>query len=115
MPKTLVTGGLGFVGSNLVDRLVKRGDEVVVIDNLSTGKWDNHSPRAKYLIDDICDALSGEISFVAKAEGFWDDIDVIYHLAALPRIQYSLKFPGQVLHNNVHSTLRVLEFARNTG
>lgn len=58
MPKCLVTGGAGFYRSNLVDALVERGDEVIIIDNLSTGKRENLNPSAKFMEADIRDLES---------------------------------------------------------
>ena len=53
MKNTLITGGCGFIGSHLVDRLINNGENVIVIDNLSTGY--NHNPKAKHYYFDICD------------------------------------------------------------
>jgi UDP-glucose 4-epimerase len=106
--KTLVTGGLGFVGSNLVDKLIERGDEVVVIDNLSSSsanaKYKN--PKAKYLITSI-----EKINKVLQGYKF----DRIFHLAAHARIQPSFKEPADYFYNNAMGTVEVLEFARISG
>jgi len=59
--KILVTGGAGFIGSHLVDALIKRGHRVVVIDNLSTGKKENINKKAKFYKIDICSPKIGEI------------------------------------------------------
>lgn len=76
---TLVTGGAGFIGSHLVDRLLAAGEKVVVLDNLSTGKRENLAPEAKLVVGDITDAdLVREL--VAGA-------DSIVHLAALVSVQ----------------------------
>ncbi|MFH1428076.1 MAG: NAD-dependent epimerase/dehydratase family protein, partial [Patescibacteria group bacterium] len=53
MSKVLVTGGAGFIGSNLVEELIKRGDEVIIIDNLITGKKENINPQAKFYEVDL--------------------------------------------------------------
>ena len=105
--KCLVTGGAGFVGTNLIKRLIKEGHEVVSIDNYSTGLKENEQEGCKYIEFDLCDA-----------DGiFWetspfDNIEVIYHLAALARIQTSLSDPVHHIKNNFVSTLNVLEYAR---
>ena len=59
--KILVTGRAGFIGSHLVDRLIKRGCKVIVIDNLSTGKKENLNPKAKFYNIDICSLKISEI------------------------------------------------------
>ena len=69
MSKCLVTGGAGFIGSNLVDELIKRGDEVVIIDNLSTGKKENINSQAEFYEVDIRDlekiSLEGVLIYLA--------------------------------------------------
>ena len=57
MGRYLVTGGCGFIGSHLVDKLIELNHDVIVIDNLSTGKPENLSPLAKLIIGDVCDQL----------------------------------------------------------
>ena len=104
MSKTcLVTGGLGFIGSNLVDKLIKDGNIVYVIDNLSTGTWDNSNENAKYEIFCISD-IDKLRNTISKIKPQW-----VFHLAALPRIQPSFEDP--ILHDehNVRNTLKLLE------
>ena len=102
--KCLVTGGAGFVGTNLIKRLIKEGHEVVSIDNYSSGLKENEQDGCKYIDLDLCEAddISKHI----------DKVDVIYHLAALARIQTSLSDPVHHIKNNFISTLNVLEYAR---
>ena len=90
MSNVLVTGGLGFIGSHLVDRLVKDGHGVCVIDNLSTGTIDNRNKKLNNMIfDDI-------VKVYEKRDVYrFGDIDIIYHLGAESRIQPSLKNPYQ--------------------
>ena len=82
--KALVTGGAGFIGTNLIKRLLKEGHEVVSIDNYSTGKKENHQEGCRYYDYDL------SYSYV-RDDG--DSYDVIFHLAALPRIQPSFENP----------------------
>lgn len=84
--KILVTGGAGFIGSNLVDELVKRGHQVSVIDNLSNGKTENLNPQAKFHKVDIC---SPAIDKIFKKEKF----DYVFHLAAQIDVRKSVEDP----------------------
>jgi len=108
MSKVLVTGGCGFVGSNLVDMLVE-DNEVYVVDNLDTGKKENCNPNAKYIFEDILDVFSGETPEYLK------DVEVVFHLAALARIQPSFNRPAKTINVNARGTSLVCEFARNVG
>tara|TARA_Y100001963_G_scaffold155754_1_gene247702 strand:+ start:606 stop:1457 length:852 start_codon:yes stop_codon:yes gene_type:complete len=100
----LVTGGLGFVGSNLVDKLVHDGHSVTVIDNLSSesssGNYKNE--HVKYYIDDI-----RNIDKYALPE-----IEVIFHLAGLARIQPSFDSPLEYIDVNINGTAKVCELAK---
>jgi len=99
--KCLITGGAGFIGSHLVERLLNDGHHVTVIDNLSVGKIKNLPvhPRLIFRMADILDHISNH----------FEDVDVVYHLAALTRPQESILDP--VLYNivNVQGTLKVLD------
>src|SRR6185437_16521969 len=75
----LVTGGAGFIGSHLTDALLKRGDQVRVLDNLSTGKWENLDSKATLIVGDIADAGT-----VARA---MDGVDGCFHLAAVASVE----------------------------
>ena len=101
----LVTGGVGFIGTNLIKRLVKEGHNVVSLDNYSTGDAKNQIDGCKYFNVDVCSVI--DYSF------FQGKTDVIYHMAALARIQPSLEKPHPTIVNNFLSTLNVLEYARN--
>lgn len=100
--KALVTGGAGFVGSNLVDLLIEKGHEVAVIDNLSTGKQENLNPKATFLGVDI----NSDYSF--------QDIDVCFHLAGFARIQPSFDDPLKAFQANAAGTMRLLESLRKS-
>ena len=99
--RALVTGGAGFVGTNLIKRLLKDGHEVVSIDNYSTGKKENEQDGCLYYDYDL------SYNYVRDGE-----YDVIFHMAALARIQPSLKYPYKTIYNNFTSTLNILEYAR---
>ncbi len=109
MKKVLVTGGAGFIGSNLVDALIKRGVEVVIIDNLSTGKLGNINKNALFLKHDLCSLKSKD--FIKILEG----VDTIFHLAALARVQPSINDPIPYNDANVNATLSVLYAAHKAG
>lgn len=102
MSKYLVTGGAGFIGSNLVDALIKEDHQVTILDNLSTGKTESINKKAKFLEDDI------------RNRKVWltiaSDYDAIFHTAALARIQPSIKNPIPAHDTNINGTLNVLEY-----
>jgi len=105
--KVLVTGGLGFVGSHLVDHLCEIGHTVTVIDNLCSDSSSRSyiRPDVEYWIDDIRNINLAK--FVGRS------FDVIYHLAALARIQPSFKDPLTYLSIDIMGTAEVCEYARN--
>jgi UDP-glucose 4-epimerase len=98
-----VTGGAGFVGSNLVDTLVGRGDEVVVVDDLSSGRREFVNLQARFLEADIRAGID--------AAG----ADVVFHLAAQADVQTSVRRPDHDAAVNVVGTVQVLEAARAAG
>ena len=104
--KTLVTGGAGFIGTNLIKRLLKDGHSVVSLDNYSTGKKENHQKGCNYWTYDLTDKYCPVLEV--------DEYEVIFHLAALPRIQPSFDNPKSTFNSNVISTLTILERARRT-
>jgi len=105
-PRTvLVTGGGGFVGSNLVDDLLARDIKVRVLDNFATGSRKNLSPRAELIEADIRDGEAIRPAF--------DGIDCVFHVAALPRIPLSIAKPVETHMTNVVGTLNVLIAARD--
>ena len=96
----IVTGGAGFIGSTLTDKLISLGMNVIVIDNLSTGKVENIHPKAEFWNMDLFNLE--EDSLVNK------NIDVVFHLAALARVQPSIKDPIKFNQSNVDGTLKLL-------
>ena len=102
--RVLVTGGVGFVGTNLIKRLLKDGHEVVSIDNYSTGFKENEQ--------DGCEYHNFNLQHIYDFDSYMENPDVVFHLAALARIQPSIKNPTIAIQNNFDSTLNVLEWAR---
>lgn len=110
--RTLVTGGAGYVGSHVVDALVTRGDEVWVLDNLSTGKMANvehlvgeerfHFVRGTILDGPLVDRLVAEV-------------DLVYHLAAVVGVKFVIDNPVECIRTNVLGTEEVLQAARRFG
>ena len=132
--KTIVTGGAGFIGSHLVDALIERGDEVLIVDNLWTGRelefWSaktssekksleveirklreirrkNLHPKAQLFRFDI------QNSNVRTSFSGWDnvDFDYVFHLAALPRVEFSFHHPILTNNVNISGTLNVIALA----
>jgi len=101
--KALVTGGAGFIGSHLVDLLLSKGCDVVVIDNLATGRRSQVQEKAVFLQGDVSDA-----DLLAKA---LPGCDVVFHLAAVSSVQDSLDRPIEVHNTNLTATLALLEAA----
>ena len=101
--KILVTGGAGFIGSNLVDELIKRGNDVVIIDNLSTGKKENINPKADFHLVDIRN--------LNKIKPLFSGVDYVFHLAAFARVQPSIENPIKANDINLNGTLNVLKAA----
>lgn len=103
----LVTGGAGFIGSNLVDELVRQGHKVIIIDNLSLGRKEYLNPKAKFYNLDVRD--------YKKIKPLFKGVDCVFHLAAQPRIQPSIVNPAESFDNNVLGTFNVLLAAKESG
>ncbi len=104
----LVTGGAGFIGSHLVDRLLEEGHKVAVIDNLSTGKLKNLNSGATFYHMDI---TNPSVQDIFQRE----QPDLVYHLAAQISVSESTKDPVKDGETNVIGTLRLLEAVRRSG
>jgi UDP-glucose 4-epimerase len=107
--RALVTGGVGFVGTNLIKRLLKDGHEVTSLDNYSTGFKENEQEGCTYRETDLIEI---DKLWAYQIDEMFEGVDVIFHMAALARIQPSIKNPSKTLKNNFESTLNVLECAR---
>lgn len=99
--RILVTGGAGFIGTNLIKRLLQEGHHVQSIDNYDSGVESNHLQKAVYLDEDI-----------RNIKRLGSGYDIVYHLAALSRIQPSFTNPQETFDINVTGTQRVLEWAK---
>ena len=107
-PRSLITGGSGFVGSHLAEELLQRGEEVYVLDDLSTGRIDNiehlkPNSRFHYVIDSV-------LNEPVLAE-LVDRCDVVYHLAAAVGVKLIVESPVNTIETNVHGTEVVLKLA----
>lgn len=107
MPKYIITGGAGFIGSHLVEYLVKQNKKVVVIDNLSTGRLENikeFKKKIKFIDSDI----SKNGKWINEFKGKY----YVFHLAALADIVPSIQNPTEYFNSNVQSTLNLLQACR---
>ena len=102
MKKAVVTGGAGFIGSNLVDKLIEQGVEVTILDDLSTGKKENINPKAKFINCDI--SIVPQSLLTSYIEG----ADIVFHTAAKARVQPSIEDPLTFNKANVDGTLNML-------
>lgn len=102
MSNIMVCGGAGFLGSHLTDRLLADGNQVVVIDNFSTGKWEN-------LQQHHLNILIYKRSILDDISGLFEGVDTVFHLAAKTRPQESIKEPKLYNNINVEGTLNVLD------
>jgi len=110
LPRALVTGGAGFIGSHLVDRLMKDGFEVTVLDNFTTGTLEN---LRSYISKDEFHIVKGEVQNRAEVKRVMEDVDYVFHLAAIVSVKFSVKNPALVDKVNVDGTLNVLEESLN--
>ena len=118
--KILVTGAAGFIGTNLIKRLIKEGHEVHGLDDFSTGYRENIVKDVPYIEQDVSD-----LKYWAEDDGYKklykglgntrlsNDYNLIYHLAGLSRIQPSFNNPDNTFKVNTIGTQKVCEYARN--
>jgi nucleoside-diphosphate-sugar epimerase len=108
--KTLVTGGAGFIGSNLVHGLLERGDEVRVLDNFSTGSRENLAD-----VEGEVELVEGELRSYERVHNATRGVEVVFHQGALPSVPRSVQDPLTTSAVNVEGTLNVLLAARDEG
>ncbi len=101
----LVTGGAGFIGSHLVDKLISEGNKVTVIDNLSSGRKENLNPKAKFYKIDV---RSKKLSEIFEKE----NPKIVFHLAAQAIVDTAYNDPFEAIETNVMGTVNILETCR---
>src|SRR3989344_2703862 len=109
MKKTIGTGGAGFIGSHLVDRLLKDGHEVIAIDNFSSGRKENlsqHKGNKKLKL------VKADVADFKKIAKYFKGVDWVFHLAALADIVPSIENPMKYFRANADGTAAVLEASR---
>ena len=108
--KILVTGGAGFIGSHIVEYLVQRGDNVIVLDNLSNGKMQNMSK-----VSDDINFVNGDVRDYNLVEQLVKDVDGVFHEAALVSVPESFKMQNEYFDVNVNGTENILKLAKEYG
>ena len=108
--KILVTGGAGFIGSHIVEYLVQRGDNVIVLDNLSNGKMQNISK-----VSDDINFVNGDVRDCNLVEQLVKDVDGVFHEAALVSVPESFKMQNEYFDVNVNGTENILKLAKEYG
>jgi len=100
----LVTGGAGFVGTNLIKKLLNQNHNIVSIDNYSTGLKSNEFPRCKYINFDIRNINDYSV---------YGNFDIVFHLAAIARIQPSFDNPEEYFNTNANATMKLAKYCSN--
>jgi nucleoside-diphosphate-sugar epimerase len=110
--KALVTGGAGFIGSHLAEALCRRGDKVIVLDDLSSGTLNNLAWHAS---GDDLEFVQGDAGDDVLLKQLLKDCDCVFHLAAMPSVQQSIIAPLESNRRNLEATLQLLVAARDAG
>lgn len=108
MPRSLVTGGAGFIGSHIVEYLVSRGHYVTVVDNESAN-------NEQFYWNDNCDNVKADITDYCAIKNVMTNVDYVFHLAAESRLQPAIKNPIEAVHKNCVGTTVMLQCAREAG
>ena len=106
----VVTGGGGFIGSHIVEELLRRNQTVKVIDNFSTGKHENVEP-----FEDRAEIIEADIAEAKNLARYLKGVDYVIHQAAIPSVPKSIIDPVKSHHANVNGTLRLLNASREAG
>ena len=109
MEKYLVTGGAGFIGSNIVKKILEQGDYVRVLDNFSTGRREN---IAEFIGNPNFELIEGDITDLETVQKSLNGIDFVLHQAAIPSVQRSVEDPLKSNNSNINGTLNMLLAAR---
>ena len=112
MKKAIVTGGAGFIGSNLVDRLIELDFKVIIFDDLSTGKIENINNNAIFYELDVSNLIPNTEKYFSLVKEL-EDVDYLFHTAAKARVQPSIDDPISFNKANVDGTLNMLCFAKD--
>ena len=108
--RVLVTGGAGFIGSHLVDSLLEQGNDVIVLDNFTTGR----SQNLDHVLDQI-QLVECDISQSGNWQQIFDGVNQVFHLAALADIVPSIEKPSDYYRANVNGTFNILEACKKQG
>jgi nucleoside-diphosphate-sugar epimerase len=115
MPRYLVTGGAGFIGSHLVEELLRRGETVRVVDNLSTGRRDNLAAAAAAAGASVPELVDGDLAEASVAAASVAGVEYVLHQAAIPSVPRSVAEPIASNRANIDATLQLLVAARDAG
>jgi UDP-glucose 4-epimerase len=110
--RAVVTGGAGFIGSHIVDELIQRGIDTVVLDNFTTGTMDN---LARHAGSDLLKVVTGDVSDIGRILVAERDIDVVFHEAAIASVKKSVEDPALVHGVNVNESLELMNFCVKRG
>lgn len=114
----LITGGAGFIGSHLFERLIESDNFLLILDNFSSPYSENEKIISEitknYEINKDYELIKGDLVDDSILTNIDHDIDIIFHLAAIPGVRYSIKNAGEVTNNNIISTVNIFENALNT-
>jgi UDP-glucose 4-epimerase len=104
--KSIVTGGCGFIGSHIVDKLIENGHEVIVIDSQTS------STRTEYFFNNLATYHKKDLTHYEEVEKLFDGVNYVFHLASEISIPYCIENPRETMQNNVISTLNVLDASK---